>query len=193
MNLHPGGSGPLTSDAATTVTMPPTSVVTLAPAPVPEPRLDAALFTDPEAVRLMVAHWTREQLYGLGRTLMEAGDRRADGQLVDVLRALFAPQLSDTDAPLVAVEFITDTNTGNLGPVWDDATVWLRYADGTECRFEFTADDEGEDDPEYVALDEGFRDLLALRSEADRPQSGERLIVTLPVGDFNVLGTYNQS
>lgn len=164
----------------------------IAPAPELVPRLDPALFANLDTVRAMVAHWSRDELYTLGNALMSQGDRRIAGQLVDVMRALLAPQLGDSQAPLVAVEFVTNPNYDD-GVYWDDTAVWLHYADGTESPCEFHGDDGGAEDPEYVALDEGFRELLADYSRTDRPEHGAHLIVTLATGEFEVSGRYSLS
>ena len=171
----------------------PKSVVTLADmtggtaGPAPAPRLDPAFFADRDAVLAMVARWTRDELYALGNVLMGEGDRRIEGQLLDVLRALCAQMRNETEPSVVRVEFVTDANYDD-GVFWEDETIYLHRADGSVGLFDFEEDD-GED-PEFTALDEGFRDLLADYSRTDHPQHGAHLIVDLTTGVFEVSGPH---
>ncbi|MET9528186.1 hypothetical protein [Streptomyces coeruleorubidus] len=153
------------------------------------PRLDAAFFADKERVLAMVAHWSRDELYTLGNVLMGEGDRRINGELLEVLRAMFASEREES--PARKVEFVTDPNY-NDGVFWSEDTVYLHDADGSVSPFSDFAE-EGEEgvDPAYAALDERFRDLLADYSRSDHPNDGDHLVVDLVTGEFDRSGKWS--
>ncbi|MGW0757107.1 hypothetical protein ACWD1Y_11565 [Streptomyces sp. NPDC002814] len=157
--------------------------------PPPPPRLDAAFFADKERVLAMVGHWSRDELYTLGNVLMGEGDRRIEGELLEVLRALFASEKEES--PAAKVEFVTDANYTD-GVYWSDSTVYLHDADGSVSPFSDFAE-EGEDgaDPDYAALDERFRGLLADYSRSDHPNDGDHLVVNLGTGEFDRSGKWS--
>ncbi|WP_219852905.1 hypothetical protein, partial [Streptomyces solincola] len=151
-------------------------------------RLDAAFFADAERVRALVAHWSRDELYTLGNALVGEGDRRIKGELLEVLRALF---VEGEESPAARVEFVTDPNYDE-GVFWSEDTVYLHDADGTVTPFsDFSEEGEEGADPEYAALDERFRDLLADYSRADWPSHGDHLVVDLTTGEFERSGKWS--
>lgn len=152
-------------------------------------RLDAAFFAEPEAVRAMVAHWSRDELYTLGNALMGEADRRIDAELLEVLRGLFASEREESRAS--RVEFVTDPNYEE-GVFWCEKTVYLHDADGTVTPFsDFTEEDEEGADPASAALDERFRNLLADYSRSDWPSHGDHLVVDLSSGKFERTGHWS--
>lgn len=190
---EPAAALRLDPSAITATKIEPGSVVTLADVATistpPLPRLDAAFFADAERVRALVAHWSRDELYTLGNALVGEGDRRIEGELLEVLRALFASEREET--PAAKVEFVTDPNYDE-GVFWSEDTVYLHDADGTVSPFsDFAEEDEEGVDPEYAALDERFRELLADYARADWPSHGDHLVVDLTTGQFERSGKWS--
>lgn len=179
MNLRPGDSIEVGVTRAPTVPEPAVAPrLDPSATAVTQIRLDAAFFTDPERVRAMVAHWSRDDLYTLGNTLMGEGDQRIDAELLEVLRALFASEREEP--PASKVEFVTNPNYDE-GVFWGEETVYLHDADGTVTPFSDFTD---------ASLDERFRDLLADYSRSDWPSHGDHLVVDLSTGEFERSGKW---
>ncbi|MFK0154179.1 hypothetical protein ACIQVK_19160 [Streptomyces sp. NPDC090493] len=143
-------------------------------------RLDPAFFADRENVLAMVADWSRDQLYALGNVLVGEGDRRIEGELLEVLRAMCAGEPGN---PLAThVEFVTNPNSGD-GVYLDDETVYVHIEGHDEP---IPVDFENSDDEEeQVATHGRSRDLLAGYSRHDPPGDGDHLVVNLATGDFD--------
>ncbi|MFJ8301301.1 hypothetical protein ACIQ9R_36120 [Streptomyces sp. NPDC094447] len=157
-------------------------------APLPLSADPTALLTDKDRLLPLLQSMSREALYSLAGWCEAEADRRIQGQLVDVMRALF--HVEPEGAPVAKVEFVTNPNYED-GMYWDDETVYLHDADGHVTEFaDFTEGTEGED-PAYAALDEEFRDLLADYSRQDRPADGAHLIVDLRSGAFTESSRYS--
>ena len=150
------------------------------PAP---PRLDAAFMADQGAAMAMVGHWTQAQLYAVAAVLRGEADRRLEGQLLDVMRALFHRAPHDRETTVISVEFHTDSND-EAGVGWDDQVLHLHCANGSVARFAFDADEC--DDEEFADLFEGFQDLLAAYTRTGRPEHNANLMATLTTGTFEV-------
>ncbi|MFF4205523.1 hypothetical protein ACFYZ8_33295 [Streptomyces sp. NPDC001668] len=152
----------------------------------PAPRLDAAFFADRQRVAAMVAHWSRDDLYRLGNTLVGEGDRRIEGELLEVLRTMCAREPGQP--PVTRVEFVTDANYDDQ-VYWDDEAVYLHDQSGGEpVPFDFEALEEGS---EQAALDERFRDLLADYARSYPPGDGDHLVVNLATGAFEHSGKWS--
>ncbi|MGW0562868.1 hypothetical protein ACWDZ4_20170 [Streptomyces sp. NPDC003016] len=207
MNLYPGGpievgvsrapapaapepaTAPRLDPSAITVTkIEPGSMVTLAngatiSAP-PLPRLDAAFFADKERVLAMVAHWSRDELYTLGKVLMGEGDHRIEGELLDVLR----DWCQDSTHPVTHVEFVTDLNYPEQ-VYWSDRTVYVHIKERDKpVRVDFRY---FEDESEQAAWDKRFRGLLTNYARAVPPSQGDHLVVDLTTGEFERSGKWS--
>lgn len=165
---------------------------TRAPLPLttPPPAVDpAALLTDKEGMLPLLKAMSREALYALSGWCEIEADSRIQGQLVDVMRALF--HTGPGEVPVTKVEFVTNPNYDD-GVYWDDETVYLHDANGDVTEFaDFTDGQESDEDPQYAALDEEFSDLLADYSRQDHPVHGTHLIVDLVSGDFDESSAYS--
>ncbi|MEU0857481.1 hypothetical protein ABZ352_18860 [Streptomyces griseofuscus] len=148
-------------------------------------RLGPGFLADTDAVRQVIAHWTQAQVSALASVLLAESGKRRESQFVDVLRALFFVHPAE-GAPVVRVEFVTNADYED-GVYWDEDTVYLHHADGTVAEFgDFTGPED--EDAEYAALDDMFRELLTDIAAEDRPQHGDHLIVDLATGQFEQTG-----
>lgn len=142
-----------------------------------------SLLADKDRLRPLLQAMTREALYDLAGWCETEADSRIEGELLNVLRALVAPE------PVARIEFVTNPNYDD-GVYWDDETIYLHRADGTVEPFGFPEDgDAGYE--EFTEADKRFRDLLADFSRQDPPVHGAHLIVDLVSGTFTESSHYS--
>lgn len=152
----------------------------------PVPRLDAAFFADPERVRAMVAHWSRNELYMVGNVLIGEGDRLIEDELLAVLRTMCAREPGEPS--VTHVEFVTNPNYDDQ-VYWDDESVYLRIKGRDEpVPIEFA---DVQDGSQEAALDARFCALLADYARSDPPNHGDHLVVNLATGAFERSGKWS--
>ncbi|MFD3815190.1 hypothetical protein ACFWRZ_08990 [Streptomyces rubiginosohelvolus] len=177
MNLYPNES----IDVGVTRTPTPARY---APGGITSTRLDPVFLTDEERVLPLVADWTREELHSAAVLFSREAARRDDAELLALLREWNATW-DGPDPDAVKAEFVTDPNGDSVR--WSENAYYVHHADGSVHEFEFP--EEGEDDG-FAVQDERFRELLATRSDDDRPVHGAHLFVDLRTGVFTVEGPH---
>ncbi|WP_030372411.1 hypothetical protein [Streptomyces rimosus] len=185
----PAAAVPAPRTALAAVTEPASgTVVTLADGGITSARLAPTSFAVPDDIRQATAHWSLEQVTAAASAFRAEAIRRRESQFVDVLRALFF--VPPAEAPPVArVEFVTDGPFAN-GVFWDESRVYLHHEDGSVAPFEDSPD--ADEDDEYAALDEVFREMLTDIAADNPPQHGDRLVVDLATGEFERSGKWAQ-
>ncbi|MFJ5142980.1 hypothetical protein [Streptomyces sp. NPDC088707] len=149
----------------------------------PTVRLDADFFADRERVLALTARWSRDELYALGNVLVGEGDRRIEGELLELLRDEHA---GPPGSPRVThVEFVTD-NDYPEGVYWHDRAIYVHVSGHVEPHRVDYDDLTQEQAVQYRKL----RDLLADYSRADRPSHGDHLVVDLGTGEFERSGKW---